>query len=104
MNSKEHDDYKLSSPDHGDHVGCDGFRCETNVMPSKENLRKNEFGSLYLCEKCIDSYDEKIEVCKGCEVPTEGRGPDGISYCPECEHIVEGATTTMKAGDVEGWA
>lgn len=34
----------------------------------------------------------KIEVCETCQTPTNLVGPDSVSYCAECDLIVEGQT------------
>lgn len=46
----------------------------------------------FLCE---------IEVCRGCASEVQRLGEDGISFCPECEHIVEGDTEIITIEEQE---
>lgn len=34
----------------------------------------------------------KLEVCSTCQTPTTQMEPDQVSYCNECELVVEGQT------------
>lgn len=46
--------------------------------------------------------NEEIEVHKECGGLVRGLGPDGISYCEECEHICEGDTEHISQEEWEG--
>jgi len=45
--------------------------------------------------------DQTIEVHMGCGAEVVGIGEDGISYCTECEHIVEGDTEMVTLEEFE---
>lgn len=44
---------------------------------------------------------EEIEVHKGCNGSVHGVGEDGISYCEDCETIVEGDTEYITIEEYE---
>lgn len=49
---------------------------------------------------CILCADDTLTVCKGCDEETReiSSGDEGLTFCDNCEHIVEGSTysTTKK--------
>ena len=45
--------------------------------------------------------NDEIEVHKECGGLVKSVGPDGISYCEDCEHIVEGETEYITETEYE---